>query len=655
MARTRPEQVADALVVTFTEGMSLTDWDRAGLTAREWTLYERLRPLYPRIVLVTWGGAEDRAIADRLGAELVCNERGLGAAEFAAQAAGAVSGLLALAGSVVVKTNQMMGGEAAAAIVSRLRESGRAAALVARGGYHWSRFAAWEHGPASGAAGAAAEREGRLCRAADVVLGTTRSMVEDLCWRHGLAPDRALVVPNYVDASGLPSRRQRTGDELEILYAGRLERQKRVHLLLEAAALLPAEVRNRLCLTIIGEGSEGEDLRALASRLCLRVRLEGRVPHRELLSRMAAATVYCQTSAYEGHPKTVIEAMACGCPVVVADASGVREVVRDARTGLIADADPRSIARSLELVLNDGGLGRALGDAAAAWARERYSLEVVLPLEVGAHRLALERARGARPGTAGLDVATAVRFDAQLVAASESKAVEAWTRSIRGFARRLEPRKRAVFLAALDTPLYHLQGETAVEADGGLHPKHRLMRYHDFFVERIMAGERVIDLGCGVGALAASIAEHAGGTGATVTGMDWTESNLEKAKATAEGRGLSDRLRFSLGDITSDRAGGRYDVVVLSNVLEHLQDRPALLRRWGEWYSPKRFLIRVPAFDREWRVPWKKELGVEWRLDPTHETEYTRAQLERELREAGLLAKEWTIRWGEYWVLARNG
>jgi len=185
-----------------------------------------------------------------------------------------------------------------------------------------------------------------------------------------------------------------------------------------------------------------------------------------------------------------------------------------------------------------------------------------------------------------------------------------------------------------------------------MHPKHRVMRYHDFFVDRIRRGERVIDLGCGVGALAASIADR---SGAKVTGMDWMAANLDKARALAAERGLSDRLNYVQGDITSERAPGKFDVVVLSNVLEHITDRVERLRMWREWYTPSRMLIRVPAFDREWRVPWKRELGVEWRLDVTHETEYTQAELETELRRAGLVPAEWVVRWGEYWVASKPG
>jgi SAM-dependent methyltransferase len=135
--------------------------------------------------------------------------------------------------------------------------------------------------------------------------------------------------------------------------------------------------------------------------------------------------------------------------------------------------------------------------------------------------------------------------------------------------------------------------------------------------------------------------------------MDWTPANLEKARKAAAERGLTGTLRFVAGDITKDRAESPFDVVVLSNVLEHLTERPELLRRWRDWYDADRFLIRVPAFDREWRVPWKKELGVEWRLDPTHHTEYTREQLDDELARAGLRPHEFLSRWGEYWVDAR--
>jgi hypothetical protein len=63
-------------------------------------------------------------------------------------------------------------------------------------------------------------------------------------------------------------------------------------------------------------------------------------------------------------------------------------------------------------------------------------------------------------------------------------------------------------------------------------------------------------------------------------------------------------------------------------------------------------LIRVPLFERDWRVPLKKELGVEWRLDPTHETEYTIESWAQEIEEAGLKVTHQEIRWSEIWAEA---
>lgn len=254
------------------------------------------------------------------------------------------------------------------------------------------------------------------------------------------------------------------------------------------------------------------------------------------------------------------------------------------------------------------------------------------------------------PGTAPVLAGGGVRWETSLLEASHEHAVAAWRDCLHGFAKRLPPQERARFLLALDSAVYPFQGEAAQAAEGGLHPKHRILGYHDFFASRIRPGERVIDLGCGVGALAASIAQR---SQALVTGVDWNEKNLMKARALCEARKILPAPRFVEDDITTYRVEGTFDVVVLSNVLEHIKDRSRQLRTWREWYGAEKFLIRVPAFDRDWRVAYKKELGVEWRCDDTHEIEHTRGQLEHELGEAGLAISDLQCRWGEYWLVAR--
>jgi SAM-dependent methyltransferase len=531
-------------------------------------------------------------------------------------------------------------------VANGLRQREQPFALIARGGYAWSRFAAWQSAPDDATTIAIAKREARLCHSADLVVGTTQDMLDDLAWRHHLPNHRLALVPNYSTLSSTPSVARA---ENIILSVGRLVPQKRFDLLIEAVSQLPAERRASLSLSIIGQGPMESDLRSLAAARGVQLSIESLRPHHDVLARMQRCTVYVQSSAFEGHPKTVVEAMSSGAPVLLADAPGLRGLITHGISGATAPASPECICAALKHLLDHPELRASMGAAAATQARTEFALDRIAELEAGLYPRVLALA-GARAEQA-VDISQAVRWSPDLLSTTPSRAADAWERSITAFSQRLAPSNRARFLTTLDSAIYNLEGPAAIAAEpSGLHPKHRVMRYHDFFTDRIRPGERVIDLGCGVGALAASIADV---SRASVLGMDRSEASLQRARRIAQERGLHGRLSYKLGDITADRAPGQFDVAVLSNVLEHIQDRPERIRLWREWYQPDRFLIRVPAFDRDWRVPWKKDLGVEWRLDLTHETEYTQSQLEEELRQAGLRAAEWVVRWGEYWVVAK--
>jgi SAM-dependent methyltransferase len=214
------------------------------------------------------------------------------------------------------------------------------------------------------------------------------------------------------------------------------------------------------------------------------------------------------------------------------------------------------------------------------------------------------------------------------------------------YVRRLPPDEALRFLFDLDERLYRLQGRHAIRYGGGIHTKHRHLRYHDFFTERVAASETVLDIGCGHGAVAQAIAQR---TGAQVTGIDLSEDNIRLARH----RHTAPGVEYVCGDVLTDLPRGHYDVVVMSNVLEHIEQRVEFLHRVLEATSPHRLLFRVPLFERDWRVPLKRELGAEWRLDRTHFTEYTQESFHEEMTAAGLAAIHLEIRWGEIWCELR--
>lgn len=252
----------------------------------------------------------------------------------------------------------------------------------------------------------------------------------------------------------------------------------------------------------------------------------------------------------------------------------------------------------------------------------------------------------------------AVRWTPELLETDPIRAAECFDRAIQGLARRLPPRDAARFLFALDSALYSRLGAAAIRDQAahadGLHPKHRHTRYHDFFLERIGPGESVADLGCGLGVLAIRLAVE---RGARVVGVDMSPENLGVASRRAAAAGAD--VRFVHADIIELAEGvpcadlqGPLDTIILSNVLEHLPDRSALLRSLIKRLGEPRLLIRVPAFERDWRIPYKREIGVEWRLDPTHLIEHTRDELLGEIERAGLRADTLEHRWGEYFIAA---
>lgn len=191
---------------------------------------------------------------------------------------------------------------------------------------------------------------------------------------------------------------------------------------------------------------------------------------------------------------------------------------------------------------------------------------------------------------------------------------------------------------------YKLASAFAIKAEGGLHPKHRLMNYHQFFLDRISPGNTVLDIGCGNGALAYDLAKKA----RAVVGID---ANTKNQKAWEE-KFYAPNITYILGDATTTRFDQAFDVVVLSNVLKHIERRVEFLEKIKPLAST--ILIRVPMINRDWITLYKKELGLDYRLDKTHFVEYTLDTFRDELALAGLSIQEHSIQFGEIWAVVTS-
>lgn len=191
---------------------------------------------------------------------------------------------------------------------------------------------------------------------------------------------------------------------------------------------------------------------------------------------------------------------------------------------------------------------------------------------------------------------------------------------------------------------YKLSGLFAIKIEDGLHPKHRLMKYHRFFVNNVEPNDIVLDIGCGNGALTLDLAKKV----KKVIGIDLNKDNIRIARKNYS----ASNIEYLVGDVTKCLAEGKFeekfDVIILSNVLEHVKKRVELLKKIKN-LTPK-ILIRVPMVNRDWITLYKKELGIEWRSDKTHYIEYTLNSFQEELQKADLKIEKYSIQFGEIWA-----
>ena len=230
--------------------------------------------------------------------------------------------------------------------------------------------------------------ERRGLRRAAAVIATT----EELRGRAlALGARRVELIPNGVDTrlfAPRPAPMERLpGRPRRILYVGRLSEEKNLDTVLLATPSADAELRTAsgagIQLMIVGAGPQKEELQALAGQLGVEVEFHEVVEQRRLPEIYASADAFVLASFTEGHPKVLLEAMACGVPCVASDCEGNRSIVTHGKTGLLFDPhSPQALAACLARVLTEPGLAAGLARAARELIVARYDLEALVAREI---------------------------------------------------------------------------------------------------------------------------------------------------------------------------------------------------------------------------------------------------------------------------------
>lgn len=198
----------------------------------------------------------------------------------------------------------------------------------------------------------------RIC--ADAVVFVSESMREEANGRYP-SLTKSYVVFNGVDTSTFKPGNSICSDSERvplILYVGRLHREKGPHILIEAIKILNrrgVETRCRITGSSIFGGSRITRYAAMLHEIApSNVSFHGHRRHNDLVRDFQAADLFCCPSLYhEPFGKVVIEAMACGVPVVASNVGGIPEIAKDGGVELTEPGSSHALADSLEMLLGD--------------------------------------------------------------------------------------------------------------------------------------------------------------------------------------------------------------------------------------------------------------------------------------------------------------
>ena len=216
----------------------------------------------------------------------------------------------------------------------------------------------------------------------DLIAATSQGVADDLMANYGVRPEQIAIVHNPVDVAAVECRSSESiaedlsdGPLPTIVTAGRLADAKNLPLLVASLTVLQARFPFRAW--ILGQGELEPELRRLlaAADLQDRVRLLGF--QENPWKYLARADVFVLTSRYEGFGNVLIEAMACGLPVVATASSGTREIVEHGQSGFLVEHTPAAVASALERVVTEPGLRERMSAAARARARDFATSTIV--------------------------------------------------------------------------------------------------------------------------------------------------------------------------------------------------------------------------------------------------------------------------------------
>jgi glycosyltransferase involved in cell wall biosynthesis len=368
------------IVLFFTYGVSLKTWAETGLLQREIKLYQELIKHYGvKVTFLTYGDSTDREWENELG-----NIQLLPIYERLARPKSKIFRFLQsfiipfyfwkkLIKSDLFKTNQILGSWVA--VVSKIIHK---KPLLVRCGYE-----AYKNSMQTG--------NRKLFhyliwffsimayKCADHIWLNSKEMALFVKKTFSIKPHKITVAQNWIDTKlFFPFKKAK--HKKKILFVGRFSKEKNIPMLLHALE------GTDIGLDLVGAGDIRQGIKDLAHQLGVKVDFLGRFSNNEMPGIYNRYLVYVLCSHYEGNPKTLLEAMVCGCAVVGTDVPGIRNVLIHNKSGLLVTPNVQDLQQAIKQLLTNPTLCSSLGKNARDYIIKNNSIGKYIREEMHTYR-----------------------------------------------------------------------------------------------------------------------------------------------------------------------------------------------------------------------------------------------------------------------------
>ncbi len=212
---------------------------------------------------------------------------------------------------------------------------------------------------------------------AERIIVTSSQDKEYVIIQHKIAPEKIAIIPNGVDTELFNILKDVKKEPGRILFVGRLSKEKNLFPLLEAIR----DIKD-IHLVIIGRGQLKEDLVKKSSQDRINITFIDSVNNNKLPIEYNKSEVFVLPSFFEGNPKVLIEAMACGTVVIGSNRDGINSMIKNRVNGILCEPTSEKIRDSILEVLNNRAFAANLIDNARREIEENLDLGKLIEREV---------------------------------------------------------------------------------------------------------------------------------------------------------------------------------------------------------------------------------------------------------------------------------